>query len=429
MNGHRTGGPRNVRLTATELGMLHGDEGPAVALAMRIVTGLADAMDAPDLLPVTSAHVDSCLYHGRAGLDFAQRLVQLGGQVRVPTTLNVGSLDLLHPELSRADAQVRTHARSLMDAYTTLGARPTWTCAPYQSGHRPGLGEHVAWAESNAIVFANSVLGARTARYGDFLDICAALTGRAPRVGLHCTAARRGTAILDVSDLPATILHAELTYPLLGHLAGRHAGLEVPVFVGLPADTSEDRLKALGSAAASSGGVGMFHAVGITPEAPTLSAALGGADVPARWRVRPEDLADARRELTTAVCDRVDAVSLGTPHFSLPEFRNLAALLAEDAADVTRFAAGVEVYVSTSRAVLAQAEEEGLVAPLRAAGGTVVVDTCTYVTPILRPQTRVVLTNSAKWAYYAPANLGVQVVLANLAECVTSAQQGRVRLS
>lgn len=417
-----------LQLTDTDLAMLRGEAGPAASLAMRIITGLAEALGAEELLSVTSAHIDGCLYHGQAGLDFAQRLVQLGGNVAVPTTLNVGSLDLLHPELSRAEPHLRAQGRALMDAYTALGTRPTWTCAPYQSGHRPAFGEHVAWAESNAIVFANSVLGARTARYGDFLDICAAITGRAPLAGLHRSVQRRGTVVMDVSGLPEQTLTAELTYPLLGHLAGQRAGVGVPVVVGLPADTTEDRLKALGSAAASSGSVGMFHAVGITPEAPTLAAALDGAEPTTTWQISPAELAAARAELTTATGDTLDAVSLGTPHFSLAEFRELAQILTDASAGNARFAPGVQVYVSTSRAVLAEAEAQDLVAPLRAAGGTVVVDTCTYVTPILGPGTRTVLTNSAKWAYYAPANLGVQVVLADLAECVASARAGRMVL-
>jgi hypothetical protein len=213
---------------------------------------------------------------------------------------------------------------------------------------------------------------------------------------------------------------------VLGHLAGRRCGTRVPVFVGLPPGlgrgTSEDRLKALGAAAASAGGVGMFHAVGVTPEAPTLEAALGESQPEEVVAVTPAMLRAARDELASAGAgeDRLDAVSLGTPHLSLAEFAALAALLA----DGTGFR--VPVYVSTSRGVLEQAERRGHAGALRAAGGTLVIDTCTYVTPILPPGTRVVMTNSAQWAYYAPANLGVAVVLAGLADCVASARRGGV---
>ncbi|MET9972821.1 aconitase X, partial [Streptomyces sp. NPDC006356] len=166
-----------MRLTPDEQAMLDGSAGEAVALAMRLVVGVARASGARTLLPVESVHVDGCLYHGPAGLDLAERLVELGGRVSVRTTLNVGSLDLLHPGLVRADAALTDGGQRLMDAYVALGCEPTWTCAPYQLSHRPAFGTHVAWAESNAIAFVNSVLGARTDRYGDFLDIAAALTG------------------------------------------------------------------------------------------------------------------------------------------------------------------------------------------------------------------------------------------------------------
>ena len=172
-----------LTLTDEEQGFLDGGAGEALAAAMRMVVALARMVGAERLLPVTRAHIDSCLYHGRAGLDFAQALADAGGQVRVPTTLNVSSLDLRHPDRVRLAGEERAAAAALMDAYAAMGCRPTWTCAPYQLDDRPEFGEQVAWAESNAIVFANSMLGARTERYGDFIDICAALTGRVPDAG------------------------------------------------------------------------------------------------------------------------------------------------------------------------------------------------------------------------------------------------------
>jgi predicted aconitase len=410
-----------LALTAEEQRMLDGDAGPAVAMAMRIVTGLGRVVGAERLVEIGSAHIDGCLHHGQAGVDFAERLVELGGAVAVPTTLNVGSLDLLHPELVRTDAATSSAARRLMDAYRALGAWPTWTCAPYQAGHRPKLGEHVAWAESNAIVFVNSVLGARSDRYGDFLDICAALTGRAPYAGLHLDAHRRGEVVFDLRGLPDAVLGSDLLYPVLGHLVGARAQTRVPVIVGLPADAGEDDLKALGATAASSGGVALFHAVGVTPEAPTLEAALHGGPAEEQHVVTAEDLRGSRAALCTAAPGaRLDAVSLGTPHFSVAEFAQLAAALGGGEG----FASGVDFYVSTSRDVLARARAN--VEACEAAGVTIVVDTCTYVTPILEPGTRVVATSSGKWAWYAPANLGVDVVLGSIDECVAWARAGRV---
>ena len=405
--------------------MLSGADGPANALCLRIVVGVARALGAPRLQEIESAHADGCLYHGLAGLEFTERLVELGARVRVRTTLNVGSLDLLHPRLVRADATLRDHGRRLMAAHVGLGCEPTWSCAPYQSGHRPAPGSHVAWAESNAIAFVNSVLGARTDRYGDFLDIAAAVTGRVPYTGLHTEHARRATVVFDFFGVSRHLLDHDVAWPAIGALLGARAQSRVAALTGLPGDladdgVTEDRLKALGATAASSGGVALFHVVGVTPEAPTLAAVLApGAPT---VTVRTADLRAARDLLSTATAGRLDAVSLGTPHFSVAEFRALAAELAGGPA----FRPDVDVYVSTSRAVLAQADASGYLAPVRAAGAQIVTDTCTYVTPVLRDGVQAVMTNSGKWAWYAPANLGVDVALGSLGECVASARAGRV---
>jgi predicted aconitase len=417
-----TGGPL---LSAEERAMLDGDRGPAVAMAMRLVAGVARAAGAERLLAIDSAHIDGCLYHGRAGLDFAERLAELGGSVAVRATLNVGSLDLLHPGLVRADPELRAAGQRLRDAYAALGCEPTWTCAPYQVGHRPAFGRHVAWAESNAIAFVNSVLGARTDRYGDFLDIAAALTGRVPEAGLHLDEHRRAALVLDCTPVAGLLREEDTGWAALGALLGELAGTRVAALTGLPGDlgdggTTEDRLKALGATAASAGGVALFHAVGITPEAPEL-AAVAAPGTPLRT-VTPADLRQARDRLSTATGDALDAVSLGTPHFSVTEFAALAGALA----DGPPFADSVTVFVSTSRAVLAEADRRGHLEPVEAAGARVLTDTCSYVTPVLAAGTRTVMTNSGKWAWYAPGNLGVDVVLGSLADCVASARAGKV---
>lgn len=388
-------------------------------MAMRVVVRLARAMDAPHLIDVSAAHIDGCLYLGRAALDFAGRLLDGGARVRVPTTLNVGSLDLLHPELFRGDPATAYSGRRLMDLYVGLGCSQTWTCAPYQLPVRPGLGDHIAWAESNAIAFANSVLGARTNRYGDFIDIAAAVTGRVPYAGLHTDAGRRATLVLRVTDVPEAALSDPLVGAALGIVLGEVAGTEVAAIVGMPADTPEDTLKAIAAAAASSGSVGMFHVVGCTPEAPTLDAVTAGRDLP-EFTVGPERLRSALRALTTASGEALAAVSVGTPHFSFEEFASLVPLLTD-----RPFA--VPFYVSTGRGILDRVLAAGWGDALDAAGVTIVTDTCTYVTPILRqPLDGAVMTNSGKWAWYAPGNLGIEVAFGSLSDCVTSASRGRI---
>ncbi len=401
--------------------MLNGRRGDAVALAMRIVVKVATITQADRLIPVSCAHIDSCLYSGQAGLDLAEHLVRLGARVAVSTTLNVGSLDLLHPELFRGDDETRRAGGRLMDAYVSMGCRATWTCAPYLLTRRPRFGEQIAWAESNAIVFANSVLGARTERYGDFIDVAAAVTGRVPYTGLHVESNRRGEMIFDVSGLRTDLRSAPSFFPVLGHLIGADTGDRIPVILGLPTSTSEDDLRALGAAAASSGGVALFHAVGITPEAPTLQAAIGeGANVP-RVDVMIERLVAARKDLSTAPDGRIDAVSIGTPHLSVEGFRRLMPLL-----DSFPIHPDVMFYVSTSRHVLDKIRRLDWLRRCEEAGITLIVDTCTYATSMLEPDTEVVMTDSAKWAYYAPGTTGVEVVFGSLEDCVQSAAAGHV---
>ncbi len=391
--------------------------GDAQKTAMELLIAVGETDGAQTLIDIEMAHIDGCSHHGQAGVDFARMLVEGDGRVQVPTTLNVSSLDLLHPDLYKGDPAVAEAARGLMDHYVALGCQPTWTCAPYQLDDRPSFGQQIAWGESNAIVFANSVLGARTNRYGDFMDICCALTGRAPYAGLHTDERRRATIQFNLV-VPGSILDDDLTYPLLGHVLGQLAGSRVPVITGLDERATEDRLKALGAAAASSGAVAMFHAVGVTPEAPSLSEATGNTALHHVTDLSVDMLRDARRELTTAI-GSLGAVSVGTPHMSFDEFVSLAAL-------VEGQRTAVPFYVNTSRDVLDKAENAGVMTPIETFGVTVVTDTCTYMTPIMGDIEGDVMTNSGKWAYYAPANLGVNVVIGSLADCVASAVTGSV---
>jgi predicted aconitase len=406
----------NLELEPGDRAVLDGQHGEGAALAMRLVVKMAEVAEAPRLRDITQAHIDSCLYHGQAGLDFAERLLAGGAALSVPATLNVSSLDLLHPELVRLDDDTRDRAKRLMDAYVAMGCRPTWTCAPYQLPLRPAFGEHVAWAESNAIVFANSVLGARTNRYGDFIDICAAIIGRVPDHGLHTDEGRRATMRFRIEGVPNRLFDHDLVYPVLGHLLGRRVGNKVAAIEGLPPGLSEDRLKAIGAAAASSGSVALFHAIGVTPEAPTWDAVAG---LGAREEVVAlTDLRAARDELShVPVGAEIGAVSVGTPHASEAELRRLAGLVAEARPRVP-------FYVNTGRAQLAAIGD--VAGDLAEAGVTVVTDTCTYITPVLRDIAAPVMTDSGKWAWYAPSNLGVDVALGSLEECVRSAATGRV---
>ena len=405
----------DLELTPADRAMLAGEEGPAVAMAMRLLAGLARAAGARRLIDVTGTHVDSALCQGRASLDFAARLRDLGGRVRVPTTLNIGSVDLLHPGLTGGDEAVRRMGRETMRAYADMGGVPTWTCAPYQMVNRPARGEYVAWGESNAVAFANSVLGARTPRFGDFADIAAAVTGRAPEMGLYLDANRRADVHYHLSGFSDESLAGEELFAVLGFLIGSDTGAGVPVITGLERAT-EDQLKVLGAAAATSGAVGMFHVAGITPEAPDLAAAAGPRL--RREEVTPARLSAARRALSTADGGEPQVVNLGTPHYSVGQVERLRRLL-----DGRAIHPRVTLYVNLGRDALAALDGAR---ELKEQGVVFVTDTCTYVTSILDEGVRLAMCDSAKWAYYAPGNLGIEVVFGSTAECVESAVAGRV---
>lgn len=410
---------RVIQLTPIDRELIASEHGDAAKLGMELLMRYGEALGADSFISVSSAHIDSCLFHGQSNIDFAQRFVDLGGHVRVPTTLNVAGVDVTHPEWHQGDASILDAQRDLTELYIRLGCKPTLTCAPYQRVHRPRPGEHIAWAESNAIVFANSVLGARTDRYGDFADLCIALTGRAPNVGLHRDENRRATLVIDAPGPEQCGLERDLYFACLGYAVGECSVGRVPLINNAPTDASEDELKAFGAAAASSGDLALFHMAGVTPEADSAAVDARPAE---RVSVSPGELARQLAILCPVeVGEPVAAVCLGTPHFSLDEFRKLAVLV-----DGNKTAAGVELFVSTSREIAAIVESEAEFRPVLAFGFRLVVDTCTYLAPVVPATNGVVLTNSAKWAHYGPGNLGLRTGLMSMQRCIRSAQLGKV---
>ncbi|WP_198174284.1 aconitase X [Mesorhizobium xinjiangense] len=409
-----------LELSEEERATAAGEHGAGAAMAMRIVAESARLLGAPRLISIASAHIDGALYHGDSGTLFAERLVDGGAKVAVRATLNVGALDLAGGCRVRLEEPQRAMARRMMHAYRAMGCEPTWTCAPYQAGHRPAFGSDVAWGESNAVVFCNSVLGARTNRYGDFLDIACAIAGCAPYTGLHRPRNRRAEVVFDVSHLPAEFLASEIAWPVLGSLFGREIGDGVGVVTGIAAHPGEDALKAFGAAAASAGAVGLFHIAGVTPEAPDVAAAGGGMTPKHTITVTPQMVADAQRRLSTANApDRIDAVAVGSPHLSLDEVARLEELVAGRRLRVP-------LYACTGRHVLETIDRDGRRKLLEACGVTIVADTCVVVTPIMAElPSGVLMTNSGKFAHYAPGNTGYDVLYGSLADCVESAVSGR----
>jgi cis-L-3-hydroxyproline dehydratase len=410
-----------LRLTVEEQAMLSGELGQAIQITMSILVRVAPLFGATSLMPITRAHIDGCIYEGDAGVEFAERLAAGGGKVAVPTSLNVISLDRARWRSHGLDAAYAEKADRLARAYLAMGAKPNFTCAPYQTEHAPKFGEQIAWAESNAVAFANSVIGARTNRYGDYLDISCALTGRVPAAGLHLSDNRFASLQIDLVGVPQRLQERDDFFPVLGYLIGTVAGDEIPVITGLDCEPSDDQLKSLAAAAASSGAVAMFHLAGITPEAATLEVAIGRNANFRRIDVGMEDLNNARASLTTARGDGIDLVAFGSPHCSLAECQQLAHLMTGQ-----RAKEGVKVFITTSRGVREILDRTGDLRVLEQFGATVTADTCIVVAPLVPAGAQVLMTNSAKYAHYGPGILAVDSVFASTEDCIASAIAGRV---
>ncbi|WP_339491963.1 cis-3-hydroxy-L-proline dehydratase [Pseudomonas sp. EA_15y_Pfl2_R67] len=405
-----------LELSEQDRALLDGSHGKAAQVAMQIVLRMADIQGATQLLDVTQAHIDGCIYTGPASLRFAEQLVQWGAKVRVPTTLNSISVDQRRWRELGVDPALGEPASALGDAYMAMGAQLSFTCAPYLLDTAPKAGEQIVWAESNAVVYANSVLGARTQKYPDFLDICIALCGRAPLTGCHLDDPRKARLIVDV---PALGQVDDSFYPLLGYHIGSLAGRRIPLIRGLEhAAPTLDDLRAFGAAFATTSAAPLFHIAGVTPEA------LDPADVLEKDVTLPQESVDTAgllaswRELNSARDNWVDVVSLGNPHFSLSEFAALAALCVGRVKHPY-----VVLTITCGRTVLEQARKAGYLATIETFGAVLVTDTCWCMLgePVIPPHATTLMTNSGKYAHYAPGLVGRGVHFAALADCVEAA--------
>jgi predicted aconitase len=407
-------------LTRQETAMLEGELGPAVQRAIEIVVALARIYGARSLVPVSSVQVAGVSYKnlGEAGLAFLREWADQGARVRVPTSLNPAGTDATRWRSLGFSQAFAAQQERVLEAYAAMGIQPTCTCTPYLTGTPPAYGAHIAWAESSAVSFANSVLGARTNREGGPSALAAAITGRTAAYGLHLDSPRVATYRVDVRCALRTVSD----WGVLGYLVGRQVRTAVPYFflhravlrppapAALDGDPGVDCLKALGAALAASGAVALYHIHGITPE-----ARQAGMLAPGAQRIVVEDLADGYRALDSATCE-VDLVSIGCPHASQSEICEIAAALVGK-----RIRA--QLWVTSARATLARLPDE--VAAIEAAGGRVVADTCMVVAPIEDLGFRTLATNSAKMATYAPSHSHVQVRLGTLAQCIAAAVTGR----
>ena len=398
-----------MRLTDTEKALLDGQAGRATRKAMEILVALGEIYGAEDLVPVQSVQVSGVSYHnlGDAGLQWLQEMAE-GGRVRTLTTLNPAGMDLKSWFDQGIDPGFAERQLRVIRAYAALGISPTCTCTPYLVGNVPAPGEHVAWAESSAVAYANSVLGARTNREGGPSALAAALTGRTPRYGLHLDHNRIPTVDVVVEDSLENTAH----WGALGRSIGRDCGGHVSR-LKLASRPGQSELKSLCAAVVTHGGSPLFYIDGVT-HPPTQEDIPGGDS----FRYSREELEEVLVELDDGD-DQVDMVCLGCPHASLQELTEIARLL--DGRTVLS-----ETWLCTARPTADAARELGLAQALEASGAKVVCDTCFAVAPLAR-EGATVATDSVKGCYYGRGHNRLRIHLGSVARCLEAAVSGRWR--
>jgi predicted aconitase len=421
-----------VRLSDDEAAMLDGRQGPAVARAMDLLVRYADALGAEDFVytdnvagvPGSSPQWVKDYYAADGGdyrAVFSRFDLDSDDVVDVPVMQGTachlqGGMD---PDLWR-DMGMTEDAFANFKAdeaeVAGHGIQVLKTCTPYLAGNMPRLGEHCAWMESSAVVFANSVVGARTNCEGRESTSAAMLAKRVPNWGFHRDEFRRGQHAIDV----AVPVDDVFEWGLLGYYTGGAVEDAIPVLDGAIGGASLIRHKHFGAAAASSGGVEMYHMVGITPEASTRELAFGGADQGERFTYGKAERAAVYQRLNSIGSSQaVDYVMLGCPHASIDQIAEIAALL-----EGRTVSASSALWVFTSRAVKQAAVANGSAAALAAAGAKLMTDTCSAISQAVPPGTRVAAFDSAKQAHYLPAMMGIEGWFGTTRDCINAACTG-----
>ncbi|RZN45395.1 DUF521 domain-containing protein [archaeon] len=397
-----------MELTPDEQATYDGERGPVQQKAMEILVALGKIYGARSLVPVTSVQIAGVSYKnlGMPGKEFIRWWVDQGARVRRLATLNPAGIDRNRWKELGFPEEFSTHQKEIIDDYAMLGIEPTCTCTPYEIGNLPKFGDHIAWSESSAVSFANTYIGARTNREGGPSALAAAIVGKTPCHGYHLDEQRAPGVGYDVT---ATI-SSEADAGALGIVAGRDAGSRVPFFSGLP-PFETGWYKQLGAAMAAAGSVALYHVDGQTPEA--RAKTVGPPD-----ETRPVESLEPAYELLNSGGERIDFVSLGCPHASLEEIHRIAEMLRGRNVSVP-------LWITTSVATAAQADEYGYAAVIEGAGARVVCDTCMVVSPIETFGYETVATNSAKGCYYLQSWCGVETRYGDVRSCIEAACTGR----
>lgn len=409
-----------LQLTPQQQNILDGNEGPARKLAMEILVKVGEGFGAQRLIPIQSVHLVLHAYKSAfdAGVEAVERIADMGGRFSVPTTIDPYGMDAEDWEGAKTPKEYAVMQKRLEAAVNRLGVIPVWTCTPYYGFNMPKFGENVAWSESSAVAFANTVLGARTNRQAAIVDICCGILGLAPEVGLHLAEERRGQVLVEL-HLNRPLQTWE--YPALGFRLGQLLGNRIGVVVGMLGTPDTEELKALCAAAAASGSVALLHIVGITPEARTLEEAFGGNHPEETITFTKKDLLETRERMNTYKGKNVDIVALGCPHYTINEIITVQKLL-----NGRKISDNVALWIYANSAAIALAEKMGIREELEGLGITIRAETCMIISPIAEWGFKVMMTDSGKCVHYGPMECGTEMVFGSAEECVESAVCGHV---
>lgn len=387
-------------LTRKEELMYEGKEGLAVQKSMEIIVALGEIYGAERLVDITSAQIAGVSYKtiGDAGLEFLEELAAQDAQVKVPSTLNPAGVDLeLWHELGFSEEFTKKQLE-IVNAYQKMGITTTCTCTPYLVGNVPMLGDHIAWSESSAVCYANSVLGARTNREGGPGALSAAICGKTAEYGYHLDDKRKADFFVDVD-----VELRGIDYGALGYHVGSIVGDGVPYFK-LKNNPSVNDLKSLGAALASSGAVALYHVENVTPESKYALETIDSEIE--KIKVDSTNIQDTSEKLVTT--NKVpDLICVGCPHASLDEIKSISEKL-------VGCKLKSELWVCTSISTKAASDRMGYTKIIEDSGGKIVCDTCMVVAPIEDLEFKVIGVDSAKAANYVPSMCGLKVVYDNL---------------
>jgi len=389
-----------MQLTNEEQEMLSGKHGNAAKKSMEILAALGEIFGAKRFVPVTSVQVSGVSYDnlGDAGLEFLEELAK-DGKVRVYTTLNPAGMDLENWQALGISKEFAEKQIKVIQAFAKMGIQTTCTCTPYLIGNRPKKGENIAWGESSAVTFANSVLGAKTNREGGPSALAAAITGKTPEYGLHLEENRQASVLVEVN----AELNDDTDFGALGYVLGKKIGNKITLLKGIKKAT-EDQLKSLSAALPSWGGASVFHIEGITPNKTTTPNE--------KVTITQEELNNAKKEMNDDG-EEVDFVLIGCPHCSIDELKRVSDLL--NGKKVKK-----EMWIAMARPMKKLAEEKGYIQKIEASGAKIACDTCHAVAP-LKGRFKCVATTSAKGVFYGRGKNGFKMKLMTLENCVKEA--------